>query len=149
MRKAGILEDHPIQNPKSKIQNSPAPSTPPRTPQQREQDNREAQRGPFYASLRHNGDALLAAFQPASDDAATLELYAYRDDSQIVLQMVTLASRADAYHYGFRHIRLYLPNATRRSGTFPARCGSHSGCKWRLADFSEMTLLILRFYATR
>lgn len=83
---------------------------PPRSPQQREQDDLEAKRGPFYAALHQNGETLLAAFQPASDDPATLELYAVQNNNQTALQLLSLASRADAFHYGFRHIRIFLPN---------------------------------------
>ncbi len=53
----------------------------------------------------------LEAFRSAEDDPATLELYAARDDPQLVSQWLAQIVQPDAYRYGFRHVRFFLPGS--------------------------------------
>lgn len=83
---------------------------PPRTPEQKEHDALEAKRAPFYSQLRQDLDALLTDVGPAADDQATLVLYAQKGDDQTVDDLLVQAVQPQAYKYGFRHVRFYLPN---------------------------------------
>ncbi|HLV81021.1 MAG TPA: hypothetical protein VKT32_12105 [Chthonomonadaceae bacterium] len=82
----------------------------PLTPEQKEHNAIEAQRAPFYGRLRGQLGDLVAAARPADEDQATLLLYAQHDDEHAVDELLAQAVQPDAYRYGFRHVRFYLPN---------------------------------------
>lgn len=85
---------------------------PPRTTQQQQRYELEIQRAPFYRQLQDLLGPLLADARPNTDDGAVLELYAAQDNSgQTTDTLLSAAAQADAYHYGFRHIRFFLPNS--------------------------------------
>ena len=92
---------------------SSEPSLPleaPRSHEQQERDALETRRRPFYSRLREEGGAYLSSCGPASDDADTLELSLAVDSDTLVDEFTALIARLNAYHYGFRHARFYLPN---------------------------------------
>jgi hypothetical protein len=88
----------------------PAPLEAPRSTEQKERDDLEAQRAPFYARLRQELGAYLVSARPADPDRATLELYAAADDAQVVPLLLRQGVQPDAYRYGFRRVYFYLPN---------------------------------------
>jgi hypothetical protein len=90
--------------------NLSTPIEPPRSPEQREREERERRRADYYAQLRREAGNALLAIRPSDDDPATLELYAGQDDPQNIAPLLNTALHANAYFYGFRHIRYYAPN---------------------------------------
>lgn len=82
----------------------------PRSGPQRETEDREAKRGPFYHWIRENMKDALVGWQPSAHDPATLELYAVRDDPQLVSYLLTAVVQPHALHYGFNHVYIYVPN---------------------------------------
>jgi hypothetical protein len=95
--------------PNANINASPGVETP-RTGQQRETDDREARRGVFYRWIRENLSGQLVGWQPDPHDPATLELYTLRDNPQEISQLLATVVQPHAYHYGFNHVKFYLPN---------------------------------------
>lgn len=82
----------------------------PRSAAQRESDDIEARRAPYYQWLRTNYGDVLAAEQPNSSDTATLDLYTRRADPSLTLWLVAHAVQPYADQYGFNHVRFFAPN---------------------------------------
>jgi len=93
---------------------SAAPAGPalaaPRTSEQREQDDVEAKRAPYYRWLREQAGDRVTDVRLADDDRATLVLYTSIDNPQIVPSLVRDVILPDAYRFGFRHVRFFVPN---------------------------------------
>lgn len=87
-----------------------APIDPPKSSAQREYESRESRRNALYARIRQEGGAYLTDATPDPDDPATLDLYTAQDNDALVDSFLNLIVRLDAYHYGFRHVRFFLPN---------------------------------------
>ena len=87
-----------------------APIAPPRSASQRDSDSIEARRAPYYKWLHTKFGDTLSAQQASSSDAATLDLYTNRADSSLVLSLLGQAVQPYASHYGFNHVRFFLPN---------------------------------------
>ncbi|HZT40772.1 MAG TPA: hypothetical protein VFA07_01215 [Chthonomonadaceae bacterium] len=82
----------------------------PLTAEQKQHNAIEAQRAPFYGRLRGQLGDLVSDARPAADDQATLLLYAQHGDEHAVDDLLAQAVQPDAFRYGFRHVRFYLPN---------------------------------------
>lgn len=79
--------------------------------EQREHELLEARRGPLYAAIRQAAGAALTEVRPAEEDGATLELFASAESGVNMTALVDTAIQANAADYGFRHLRIYLPNS--------------------------------------
>ena len=90
---------------------STAPIAPPRTAAQRESDDLEARRAPYYRWLHEKFGDVLSAQQASASDAATLDLTLTRADSTLVLSLLGQAVQPYADRYGFNHVRFFMPNA--------------------------------------
>jgi hypothetical protein len=86
------------------------PVEPPRTTEQREKEDIEARRGPYYSWIKRTLGDRLDGWQPAHDDPATLELYLMRNDPRMITRLLEVAVQPYARQYGFVHVRLFLPN---------------------------------------
>ncbi len=86
------------------------PMAPPRSATQREADDLEVRRAPYYQWLRSKFADTLTAEQPCSSDAATLDLYTNRSDPSLVLTLLGQAVQPYADRYGFNHVRFFMPN---------------------------------------
>jgi len=95
--------------PAANVESAPAVVTP-RSSQQRETDDRESKRSPFYRWIRENMKDALVGWQASSQDPATLELYSARDDPDVVTQLLASVVQPYAAHYGFNHVLFYVPN---------------------------------------
>ena len=100
--------------PTSSREDSPAPPAariaPPRNATQREADDIEARRAPYYRWLHSQFGDTLAGEQSNSSDQATLDLYTNRSDSSLVLTLLGQAVQPYADQYGFNHVRFFMPN---------------------------------------
>ncbi|MCW3054667.1 MAG: hypothetical protein JWN14_3837 [Chthonomonadales bacterium] len=83
---------------------------PPRSATQRESDDIEARRAPYYQWLHSTFGDVLTAQQASSSDQATLDLYTSRSDSTLVLSLLGRAIQPYADRYGFNHVRFFMPN---------------------------------------
>jgi len=83
---------------------------PPRSASQREADDIEARRAPYYQWLHATLGDVLTAQQASSSDQATLDLYTSRSDSTLVLFLLGRAVQPYADRYGFNHVRFFMPN---------------------------------------
>jgi hypothetical protein len=86
------------------------PIAAPRSAPQREADDLEARRAPYYRWLHTKFGDALSAQQASSADAATLDLYTTRSDSSLVLFLLGQAVQPYADRYGFNHVRFFQPN---------------------------------------
>lgn len=84
---------------------------PPRSATQRESDDIEARRAPYYQWLHATFGDVLTAQQSSSSDQATLDLYTSRADSTLVLSLLGRAIQPYADTYGFNHVRFFMPNS--------------------------------------
>ena len=84
--------------------------SPPRSATQREADDIEARRAPYYQWLHATFGDVLTAQQSSSSDQATLDLYTNRSDSTLVLSLLSRAVQPYADRYGFNHVRFFMPN---------------------------------------
>jgi hypothetical protein len=87
-----------------------APIAPPRSASQRESDDIEARRAPYYQWLHTKFGDTLTAQQSSSSDQATLDLYTNRSDSRLVLYLLGQGVQPYADRYGFNHVRFFMPN---------------------------------------
>jgi hypothetical protein len=87
-----------------------APIATPRTASQREADDLEARRAPYYRWLHTQFGEALAAQQVSTSDAATLDLTMNRADPSLVLTLLGQAVQPYADRYGFNHVRFFQPN---------------------------------------
>ena len=110
---AASLAPHPSEThatpPETDVSSAP-PISPPRSPEESAAADLEAKRGPFYAWIRKEMSALLAAWQPSSGHPATLELYATQNDPSVVLTLQQQLVAPYAARYGFDHVLFYLLN---------------------------------------
>lgn len=83
---------------------------PPRSAAQREADDIEARRAPYYQWLHSKFGNVLVAQQPNPSDTATLDLYTSRSDRSLILPLVAQAVQPYADQYGFNHVRIFQPN---------------------------------------
>jgi hypothetical protein len=84
--------------------------TSPRTPEEREYEDLEAKRAPFYTWVRQNF-SYVSALRPAQEDQATLEIYSRADDPRVVTTLLHDAVAPYGKRYGFRRVRYFLPNS--------------------------------------
>ena len=84
---------------------------PPQTASQREADDIEVRRAPYYRWLHSKFGDVLSAQQSSSADAATLDLYTTQADPSLVLSLLGQAGQPYADQYGFNHVRFFMPNA--------------------------------------
>jgi hypothetical protein len=96
--------------PPAESNHDPIPA--PRTDAQKERESLEERRGVLYGRIRSEFSEYLTAYQPAPDDAAILELYASQSDLRLVDYLFQHIVVPDAYRFGFRKARLFLPNLT-------------------------------------
>jgi hypothetical protein len=83
--------------------------TPPLNPEDREYEDVEKQRAPFYSWVRQNF-TYVAALRPSPEDQSTLEIYTRQDDARMSTALVHDIVAPYAKKYGFRRARFYLPN---------------------------------------
>lgn len=86
------------------------PLEPPRTAEQRERDAVEDRRAAFYSRLHQDSGGAFAVVRPSASDGSTLEIYAKDSNEALALDRITMAIRANASYYGFRHIVYYSRN---------------------------------------
>lgn len=91
---------------------SSPPISAPLTPQQQAADTLEAKRAPYYDWARSQAGNTISDLRPADDDGAVLQIYVAQDDPQLVMPLIQSIVTPYAYHYGFRHVRIFLPNPT-------------------------------------
>jgi hypothetical protein len=83
---------------------------PPRTPEQKAQDDLEAKRAPYYRWLRDQAGDRINDVRLADDDRSALILYTSIDSPEIVTALVRDVVLPAAYKYGFRQVRFFVPN---------------------------------------
>lgn len=93
------------------VSNSPRIEVP-RSNAQREHDDLEAKRGPFYDWIRKNMKDVLVGWEPSASDPATLDLYLGRDDPSRIPWLMQNLVTVYAHQYGFDHVRFFLPTNT-------------------------------------
>src|SRR5262249_17878154 len=83
---------------------------PPRTPEQRANDDLEAKRAPYYRWVREQAAGLVSDVRPADDDGSALVIYTTSDTPDIVSTLASDVIAPAAFQYGFRHVRFFVPN---------------------------------------
>ena len=101
----------PISAPNTSLALPNAPIATPRTASQREADDIEVRRAPYYRWLHSKFGGVLSAQQSSPTDAATLDLYTTQADPSLVLSLLGQAVQPYADRYGFNHVRFFMPNA--------------------------------------
>ena len=95
------------------VSQSPSESTPiapPRTEQQKEQDNVESRRTAFYRQSREQAGDEIESMRPKEEERSTLDVTRSEANPKNLLPLIDLLVRTGAYRNGFRHIRIFAPN---------------------------------------
>ena len=108
---SGILLTDTANDIKKKINKYAFSGGQPTLEEQREKGRRELRRATFYSELRRAAGANVADVRPSDVDAATLDLYSGGGEGGSSVSLINCAIGANAFNNGFRHLRVYLPNA--------------------------------------
>jgi hypothetical protein len=79
----------------------------PLTPEQKQVQDLEASRGPFYDLIRKEYGQMLSGFEPDKGDRAVLCLYLKSRTQGDVDMLTERLIKPNAYQYGFTHVRFY------------------------------------------